>query len=1148
MKKLLSAMSLLLALLLLATGCTGPAVPTDTTEGTLTDTPTDPSDTTEAPTDVPTEAPTEPAESDTEPEEEPAAPALGDQIDLIAHTLTAGDGKITLTMAAEAKEEGLSGTVKLTLSDKDGIISDVSFAADGEHTAVLECPADRLNGELSIVGSVTSPDGEMLDEMVLMMKNGLPQLTPDGVRCVVAAMTAEEKAHMVTGVKNPVKAGASGGTYPIDRLGVPSITVNDGPAGVRYSTSVWYPSVHNLTASWDPALISKVGQAIGEDSLALGIDIVLGPGMNIQKNVLCGRNFEYCSEDPILTGIMSTAYVRGMQSTGAGACLKHYAANNQETARGSTSANVTERALREIYLKAFGMVVADADPLTVMSSYNCLNGEHTSVKRELLTDILRGEFGFEGFVMSDWGAAGSMTDKVNAGNDVNMPGNETDPADVLAAYKAGKITDAALDACCYHILTVVAESPTHKGLKMNTRVNTKEHNKVATEAAADTIILLQNTDAALPLAKDTSVAVFGNGAYQTVFGGAGSGGVSPNTTVSIMDGLRRADGLTVANAKNNPFENCAAHDAMDPSKDIVVTEAYAAEMADGADAAVIVISRGSTEGQDRSNLKGDFLLNDTEADMINRVSAAFHAKGKKVIVVLNMGSPMEVISWRDQVDAILYLGYAGQGSGTALASVLTGAVNPSAKTAMTWPVSYDSTPAADYFPGSAIDVTYYEDIYVGYRYFTTFDVGVAYPFGFGLSYTSYGYSDLAVKQNPDGTVSAWVTVTNTGSVAGREIIQLYVTKPETLQEQAALELCGFAKTDVLAPGESQRVYIRASVESLMTYDTAESRWMLDKGDYTISVGASSADLKAKATVSMGEITVVQDVENRCVPDTKFNYIQKATYRVPDPSQKRENLALNKPASSNYSENGTLSPDRAVDGSAITRWSGMGLSTGKHSWQVDLGQVYAIGEVDILWESIHAPFTLSLSEDGKTFTAYKVYTDDGSMMTEINLHGAKTRFIRLEIPRGNFVSIFEFRAYEATDEDIASGKEEVQRVNIAKGKPVTATTQEGAYVKENAVDGDPTTRWGSLPTGEAWLQVDLGKVCKVSGLEAFLEAAWVPYRIEYSTDGEHYETLRACQKDELTVALDGLDVEARYVRLIRDGEDWFSIYELAVYGE
>jgi beta-glucosidase len=540
-----------------------------------------------------------------------------------------------------------------------------------------------------------------------------------------------------------------------------------------------------------------VGQSIGEDSLALGIDIVLGPGMNIQKNVLCGRNFEYCSEDPILTGLMSAAYVSGMQSSGAGACIKHYAANNQESARGSTSANVTERALREIYLKAFGMAVADADPMTVMSSYNCLNGLHTSVSYDLLTGILRDEFGFDGFVMSDWGAAGSMADKVMAGNDVNMPGNATDPADVLAAYKAGLISDLALNTACRNVLTVVAESPTFKGIKMNTRVNTKEHNPFAAEAAADTVILLQNNASALPLAEGAKVAVFGNGAYKTVFGGAGSGSVSTNTTVNIVEGLRRADGVEVYDAQSNPFKNCDYHDAMDPSKDVEVTEAYAAEMASGADIALIVISRGSTEGADRSSIKGDFLLNDTEAEMIDRVSSAFHAKGKKVIVVLNMGSPMEVVSWRDKADAILYLGYAGQGSGTALAAVLTGAVNPSAKTAMTWPVDYDSTPAAEYFPGSAADVTYYEDIYVGYRYYSTFGVEVAYPFGFGLSYTTYEYSGFAVRKNADGTLTASVTVKNTGDAAGREIVQLYVTKPETLQEQTGMELAAFGKTKLL---------------------------------------------------------------------------------------------------------------------------------------------------------------------------------------------------------------------------------------------------------------------------------------------------------------------------------------------------------------
>ena len=1142
MKRIILAI-LLFALLLSCVACTGQKPPAET-EGSTRFPGTGSSD-------IPSSSePDTEASTPAEPETEPTVPVMGARMDLIAHTLTAADGKVTVTFAAEAKEEDIVGNVTFILcKGEDSLDQQTLTGISGTQTVDLSCPSHQMMDELTVYAVATvNGETDILDEMFLKLKDGLPQLTPDGVRCVVAAMTPEEKAHLVAGVQNPVKQGASGGTYAIDRLGVPSITVNDGPAGVRYNTSVWYPSVHNLTASWDPALIASVGQSIGEDSLALGIDIVLGPGMNIQKNVLCGRNFEYCSEDPILTALMSAAYVDGMQSSGAGACVKHYAANNQETARGSTSANVTERALREIYLKAFGMVVSDAAPLTVMSSYNCLNGEHTSVKKELLTDILRGEFGFEGFVMSDWGAAGSMAEKVMAGNDVNMPGNETDPADVLAALQSGAITDTALDACCYHILTVVAQSPTYKGLKMNTRVNSKDHNKLAASAAADTIILLQNTDAALPLSKDTSVAVFGNGAYKTVFGGAGSGSVSPNTSMNIMDGLRRSDSLTVCNGNNNPFKNCDYHDALDPSKDIPVTEAYAKEMADTADVALIVISRGSTEGQDRSNLKGDFLLNDTEADMIDRVSAAFRAKGKKVVAVLNMGSPMEVVSWRDKVDAILYVGYAGQGTGTALARVLSGEVNPSAKTAMTWPVDYGSTPAADYFPGSAVDVTYYEDIYVGYRYYETFGVDVAYPFGYGLSYTTFQYNEFSVKQNPDGGLTATVTVTNTGDVAGREVVQLYVSKPETLQEQAKLELCGFGKTGLLGAGESETLTITVRTEALMTYDTENSRWVLDQGEYTLSVGASVADLKDGTTWTADTLTVVQDVENRCVPDTKFSYMQKDTYKVPDPTQKRENLALNKPASSNYDESSTLNAGLAVDGSGTTRWSGMGLSEGNHFWQVDLGQVYAVGEVTILWESIHAPFTVQLSEDGKTFTAYKVCLDDGSMVTNINLLGAKTRFIRLEIPRGNYVSIYEFRAYAATDEDIAAGEEETAKVNIAEGKPVTATTREGSYVKENAVDGDLTTRWGSLPSGEAWLQVDLETVTHVTGLEVWLEAAWVPYRIEYSVDGEHYETLRTCMKDELIVVLDRLDIEARYIRMWREGENWFSIYEVAVYSE
>ena len=1135
MKKLL-VIILLLSLLLSFVGCNDAPAPADT------DIPTSPSSAASPAESDPPE--TEPAETTDTPE----TPEPGDRLDLIAQTLIAEGNKVTLTYTAQVKEDGLTGTASLTLSDESGVISEATFAVPGEGSVTFDCPADRIAGELTISGTVATADHEALDTLTLKLKNRLPQLTLDGVRCVVAAMTAEEKAHLVTGVSDPVKQGASGGTYAIDRLGVPSITVNDGPAGVRYNTSVWYPSIHNLTASWDDALAYRVGQSIGEDSLALGIDIVLGPGMNIQKNVLCGRNFEYCSEDPILTAYTSSAYVKGMQSTGAGACLKHYAANNQETARGSTSSNVTERALREIYLKAFGMVVADAEPLTVMSSYNCLNGSHTSVSYDLLTGILRGEFGFEGFVMSDWGAAGSMADKVMAGNDVNMPGNDTDPADVLAALTSGAITDTALNACCYSILTVVAQSPTFLGYKMNTRVNVREHNQVAAETAADTIILLQNDGQTLPLRQDTSVAVFGNGAYRTVYGGSGSGSVFTQTSVSIVDGIRKSDSLTLANEKNNPFASCEPHDALDPSKDIPVTEAYAAEMANTADVALVVISRGSTEGADRASIKGDYLLNDTERDMIERVSAAFHAKGKKMIVALNMGSPMEVDSWQDKADAILYVGYAGQGTGTALAAVLSGEVNPSAKTTITWPKSYDLTPAADYFPGNVANVTYYEDIYVGYRYYATFGVEVSYPFGYGLSYTTFTYKDFTVKRRADGSVTATVTVTNTGGVAGREVVQVYVSKPETLQEQAKLELGGYAKTDVLAPGASETVTVTVPVEALMTYDTENSRWVLDQGTYTLTVGASSADARGTATLSADTLTVVQDVENRCVPATEFPYIQKDTYEVIAPSDRPENLALNKPTTSNYDESNQLTADRAVDGSGTTRWSGLGLGSGNHYWQVDLGKTYAVGKIEIVWESIHVPFTLLLSEDGENFTIHRMYVDDGSMHTAINLCGQKTRFIRVDISRGNAVSIFEFRAFEATPEDIAAGEGVTQRVNLALGKPVTATAQEADYMKDYAVDGNVTTRWGSLPSGQAWLQVDLEQVTHITGLEVWLESAWVPYRIEYSTDGETYETLRSCQKDELMVSLNDISIDARYIRMWREGENWFSIFELAVYGD
>ncbi len=1148
------ASALLLAALLCLGGCGDRETPTDTTADTapeskpLSETLSEvPSDTADETAD---ETPGETSAPETVPDTEPETTRSDVRLDALL--LRFHEDSLTLDYAVSGVPASVQDvSVELVLSDAEGEIArEVSHTREAE-SATLSCPAARLGGELTLTVRA-SLEGEVVDELWLKSKNRLPQLTPDGARCVVAAMTDEEKASLVVGNYAVGAQGISGGTVAIERLGVPATLCMDGPAGVRYNESVWYPAVINVSSSWDTELALRVGVALGEDTLAHGFDIVLAPGINIQKNVLGGRNFEYASEDPILSGLMIASYVNGIQSTGAGTSLKHFAANNQETARGGVSANLTERALREIYLKGFGIVIKDAQPMTVMSSYNRINGTHTAASRDLLTDILRGEFGFEGMVFSDWGAQGSMAEKVTAGNDVNMPGDDGDAEAVLAALSSGAISETDLNACCYRILRTVTRSAAFLGVEKNTQVDYRGNGAVSTDAATEGMVLLQNRDATLPLAEDCRVALFGNGSTATVYGGAGSGGVNARQTTSILSGIDKYDGLTLVNKTDNPFLGCAAHDPNDLSKDVEVTVAYAEEMAEAADVAVIVISRGSSEGADRTARKGDFLLGDTERIMLDRVSTAFRAKGKRVVVLLNTGSPIEVASWQALADAILWIGYPGQGAGTAVARVLSGEVNPSGKTTLTWCLNYASTPAGTHFPGSSTDTVYYEDIYVGYRYYETFDVAVSYPFGYGLSYTTFAYRDFKLEENGDGTVTATVTVQNTGKVAGREVVQLYVTKPETHREQAALELCGFRKTALLEPGASETVRICVRTEALMTYDTEESRWVMDDGTYTYRVGPSSAGPHSTATVTLDATVVVQDVENRCTPHKTFDYIQKDTYEVPDLSVTRENLLLGKPVTSNYDESGELVAAFAVDGDYITRWSGLGLSSGAyHTLEIDLGAEYAIGEFNIIWEAVRAPFTVLYSTDGKTYTEHGTYLDDGTQRSFLNLWGAKARYVRVQIERnGQYVSIFELEAYEATEADIEAGKDQetsVPKTNLAIGKPVTASGTEGGYVASNAVDGSISTRWGSDPNGEGWILVDLETVLDITRIRVTLESAWVPYTVEYSTDGERYTKLCDKPKDTLLVDEMSLSVSARYIRVRRDGSNWFSIYEIEVYG-
>ena len=1005
-------------------------------------------------------------------------------------------------------QEQLDGKLTVAAKAENGETKENVFDITGE--AELDAPAE--SGLIYVTLSFADADGAVLDTAELKVKDGLIQLTEDSIPLVVAEMTDDEKAHLVAGTGNPKKEGASGGTYEIERLGVPSITVNDGPAGVRYGTAVWYPSIMNITSSWDGELIYGVGGAIGRDSLALGIDIVLGPGMNIQKNVLGGRNFEYCSEDPLLTAFSASAYVNGMQAAGAGACLKHFAGNEQETNRGSESSAVTERALREIYLKPFQLTVKNSSPWSIMSSYNQLNGAYASINKDLLTGILRDEWGYEGAVMSDWGSAGAIEDKVNAQNDLKMPGDKDDAKNMLAGIKNGKVDMEALDKCCEHILYTVAQSPTFKELEMNTKVKFTENGKTAEEAAADTLVLLKNENDTLPFKSGTSIALFGNGAFKTIFGGYGSGGVTPKKSVTIAKGISNSKNLSLYDEKNNIFRRAEEHSKTDEKKDKAVSEEYAKKCADGADAAVIVISRTTSEGADNSPSKGDYLLNDTEFDMVKRVSDAFHAKGKTVTALINTGSPIEVASWRDFVDAIIFIGYPGQNTGNAVAKVLSGEVNPSAKTTMSWPLSYGDTPAHLYFPGNPGKVVYYEDIYVGYRYYGTFDVQVAYPFGYGLSYTEFDYSGFSVNENKDGTFTATVTVTNKGKTAGRETAEIYVSKPETTLEQPKYELCGFAKTKLLQPGESETLTITITADDLYSYDTKNSRYIVDKGEYKFYAASSAADMRAEAGVEIKELRVIYDVENRCVPSPEPIHIVKSEYK----------------------NRGQINDEDALN-SELTKKGRV--------YTIELGSVSEVGTVCLSWEKLDSPYVVSVAGEDKEFTRYDIFASDGLNFTLINLHGTEAKYIKIE----TFASskLTDAKVFTATDADKAD-KPEIYE-NIALKKRVRAASVEGNLVAANAVDGNLTTRWGSDPNGESWLTVDLGESKQVKGIMLYLEAAYVPYRIEYSNDNKEFTTIASIGSGELFVKLRDLDVEARYIRFIREGENWFSIYEAEIYG-
>lgn len=747
-----------------------------------------------------------------------------------------------------------------------------------------------------------------------------PQLGKASLKEVLAALTPDEKVRLVIGVgfypsgfpagmlppgppggdKQPEKvAGAAGRTHAIPRLGIPALTLSDGPAGVRIdpirgkdSTKTYYatafPVATLLASTWDTTMVRRVGVAFGSEVRDFGIDVLLAPGMNIHRNPLGGRNFEYYSEDPVVTGNIAAALVNGVESNGVGTSIKHFAANEQEFNRMQLNSKVSERALREIYLRGFQLAVKKSQPWTVMSSYNKVNGTYTSQSPDLLTTLLRQEWGFKGLVMTDWYGGQDAVAQLKAGNDLLEPGTLMQYNAVTEALKSGQLTPAQLDVNVTRVLELVLKSPTFKGYKYSSRPALQANAAVARQGAAEGMVLLRNQGAALPLAAGRKVVLFGNTSYNLIAGGTGSGDVNRAYTISIAQGLAKA-GFVADPALSQLYSQYVKAEKakitkpkglLDPAPVIAEMPLDAAQLIPAvaaADVAIVTIGRSAGEGGDRQ-VKDDFTLTAAEQALLKQVSTAFHAQNKKVVVVLNVGGVTEVASWRDQADAILLAWQPGQEGGHAIADVLSGKVNPSGKLATTFPVSYADVPFSGNFPGKLLDAsakggfmgapsenTYEEGIYVGYRYYNTFKVKPAYEFGYGLSYTTFTYGPVTVVRSPNNDITARVSVTNAGKVAGKEVVQLYVSAPKGHLEKPESELKAFAKTNLLQPGQSQQFTFKLTAADLASFHTATSSWVADAGTYTVKVGASSQAIKGQAPFSLPKEIVVQKSRPLLVP-------------------------------------------------------------------------------------------------------------------------------------------------------------------------------------------------------------------------------------------------------------------------------------------
>ena len=742
-----------------------------------------------------------------------------------------------------------------------------------------------------------------------------PKLQNDNIDEILKALTLEEKATLLVGggwgsmtagsltaSNESLVSGAAGTTRAIPRLGIPVTVVADGPAVLRINPTrpgtdatfycTGFPVGTVLASTWNMPLVEQLTTAMGNEVKEYGVDVLLAPGQNLHRNPLCGRNFEYFSEDPLLSGKTSAAYIRGVQSNGVGVSAKHFAANDQEVNRQQNDSRINPRALRELYLKGFEIAVREADPWTVMSSYNKLNGEFTQQSYDLLTTVLRDEWGFKGIVMTDWGNKQGTVAAVKAGNDLMEPGMENEIERIIAGVKDGSISQAELDRNVRNMLQYIVRTPRFQGYKYSNKPDLKAHAKLVHEATAEGFVLLEN-NGVLPLKDVKKVALYGTGSYDFIAGGTGSGNVNKAYVRNVAEGFK-ANGIEVDADIQQWYEqyitftktqlrNNAPADGLgillgDPVvPEMEISRSFIEKKLNATDFAVLTISRNAGEGDDRKAADGDWTLTGQERELLQTLADVYHAAGKKLVVVLNIGGVIETASWKHIPDAILLAWTPGQEGGLAVADVLCGATNPSGKLPMTFPVSYLDIPSSYNFPfnykgGNSIDMAallgmgamrrnpvkdidytdYAEGIWVGYRYFATAGKPVSYPFGYGLSYTTFAYSKPAVKVDKNGKVTATVTVTNTGKVAGKEVVELYVTAPDGGLVKPVFELKGFAKTKELRPGASETVTIIIDPYTLASFNETTSAWETAAGNYTVHFGASSADIRCAAAFKLAK--------------------------------------------------------------------------------------------------------------------------------------------------------------------------------------------------------------------------------------------------------------------------------------------------------